>query len=168
MSDINTSSESHLRSLAKAFSWRILATLTTSVIAFFVNQNVQESTYIENLLVDQMILGMEEWLNLGVSVDEGSIRFKPVLLSQEEFLKVSSEWILPGQKIMLKPGQLGFTLCGIPVVYTMGQEEMVFVNYTDGKRAPFPGTSLPEDLSNLVFNRSDTISMIEVGLKEGA
>jgi len=104
---------------------------------------------------------------LGVSVHEGSIRFKPVLLSQDEFLKAGSEWILPGQKIMLNPGQLGFSLCGIPVVYTIGKKEVVIVKHSDGKRMPYPGASLPKDLSTLVFNRSDTISMIEVGIHQG-
>ncbi len=33
-------SDSHLRSLAKAFSWRIVATLTTSIIAFFVTGEI--------------------------------------------------------------------------------------------------------------------------------
>ena len=34
--DINGIHESRLRSLMKAFSWRIVATLTTATIAFFV------------------------------------------------------------------------------------------------------------------------------------
>jgi DNA polymerase-3 subunit epsilon/ATP-dependent DNA helicase DinG len=41
-----------------------------TVIAYFVNKNVQESTYVENLLIDQVILGDEEWLNLSTSVDD--------------------------------------------------------------------------------------------------
>jgi uncharacterized membrane protein len=32
--------ESHLRSILKAFSWRIVATLTTAVIAFFVTGDI--------------------------------------------------------------------------------------------------------------------------------
>lgn len=38
-----------------------------TIIAYFVSQNVQESTYVENLLVDAVIMGSEEWLNLSVS-----------------------------------------------------------------------------------------------------
>jgi uncharacterized membrane protein len=35
-----THKESHLRSLLKATSWRILATITTTVIAFFITGEV--------------------------------------------------------------------------------------------------------------------------------
>ena len=41
-----------------------------TVIAIFVNQNVEDSGYVESLLVDQVVLGMEEWMNLGVSAEE--------------------------------------------------------------------------------------------------
>ena len=38
--------DSHLRSLSKAFSWRIVATLTTAVIAYFVTGDVQAAMMI--------------------------------------------------------------------------------------------------------------------------
>ncbi|QQR83751.1 DEAD/DEAH box helicase [Candidatus Peregrinibacteria bacterium] len=38
-----------------------------TLVAYFTNQHVEETGYVENLLVDRMILGMEEWLNLGDS-----------------------------------------------------------------------------------------------------
>lgn len=43
---------------------------TFSVIALFVNRNVEDSGYIENLLVDKVIRGSDEWLNLSTSVDD--------------------------------------------------------------------------------------------------
>lgn len=41
-----------------------------SLIALFVNRNVPDSGYVENLLVDRTVLGMEEWMNLGYSAEE--------------------------------------------------------------------------------------------------
>ena len=38
--------DSHLRSLSKAFSWRVVATLTTAVIAYFVTGDVQAAVMI--------------------------------------------------------------------------------------------------------------------------
>ena len=38
-----------------------------NVIALFVNRNVQESAYIENLLIDRVIVASEEWINLSES-----------------------------------------------------------------------------------------------------
>lgn len=39
-------SDSHWRSLAKAFSWRIVATLTTSIIAYFVTGSLDTAAVI--------------------------------------------------------------------------------------------------------------------------
>jgi predicted DnaQ family exonuclease/DinG family helicase len=41
-----------------------------NVVALFVNRNVPESAYIENLLVDNVISANQEWLNLGESLSE--------------------------------------------------------------------------------------------------
>ena len=38
--------DSHLRSLSKAFSWRVVATLTTAVIAYLVTGDVQAAVMI--------------------------------------------------------------------------------------------------------------------------
>lgn len=57
-----------------------------TVIAYYVNQNVQDSSYIENLLVDQVILGMEEWLNLTVSVEESSRKVRVWLKELRDFV----------------------------------------------------------------------------------
>ena len=57
-----------------------------TVIAYFVNQNVQDSGYVENLLIDQVILGMEEWLNLSTSVDETCARLNFWLIELRKFL----------------------------------------------------------------------------------
>lgn len=41
-----------------------------SVVSLFVGRHVPESAYVENLLVDQAILGLEDWMNLGTSMEE--------------------------------------------------------------------------------------------------
>lgn len=48
---------SHLLSLAKAFSWRIVATLTTAIIAFFVTGEVDTAI---------LIGGIEFFLKIGI------------------------------------------------------------------------------------------------------
>jgi len=57
-----------------------------TVIALFVNQNVKDSSYVEHLLVDQVILGSEEWLNLGVSAEETMRRLKEWLRKLKDFV----------------------------------------------------------------------------------
>jgi len=41
--------ESHLRSLLKAFSWRIVATTTTGIIAFFITGDVMAAVTIGSI-----------------------------------------------------------------------------------------------------------------------
>jgi len=66
-----------------------------TVIAYFVNRNVQESTYIENLLVDQVILGMEEWMNLGESAEE---TLKKVQIWLKELRQFADALLLNGNE----------------------------------------------------------------------
>ncbi len=42
-------SDSHVRSLSKAFSWRIVATLTTSAIAYFVTGQIDTAVAIGSI-----------------------------------------------------------------------------------------------------------------------
>jgi hypothetical protein len=95
-------------------------------------------------------------------VKNGRLQFDPALLSEDEFIQVREKWALPAQTITLDPGQLGFSLCGIPVIYTRGNEKEVTVEFQDGIRKRFPGTSISEEISALVFDRSNRISRIEV------
>jgi hypothetical protein len=99
---------------------------------------------------------------LGVDVIDGRLQFDPDLLPAGEFIQAKQEWSLPGNKITLGPGQLGFTVCGIPVIYTRGEQKELSVEFQDGKTERFPGTKLPADISNQVFKRSTAISRIEV------
>ena len=41
-----------------------------NVVALFVNRNVPDSGYIENLLVDKIVTATEEWVNIGESLDD--------------------------------------------------------------------------------------------------
>jgi len=45
-----------------------------NVVALFVNRNVPDSGYIENLLVDQIISATEEWINIGESLTDVSLK----------------------------------------------------------------------------------------------
>jgi len=57
-----------------------------SIVALFVNRNVSDSGYIEKLLIDRVILGTSEWLNLSSSVDDVSHRL--------------NEWIKPLRSLL--------------------------------------------------------------------
>lgn len=58
-----------------------------TIIAYFVGRNVKESSYVENLLVDPVILGMEEWLNLVSSVEEVAQQVRRFLKGTKDFVE---------------------------------------------------------------------------------
>ena len=49
MSEAGAVRDSHIRSLAKAFSWRIVATLTTSIIAWIVTGELDTAVVIGSI-----------------------------------------------------------------------------------------------------------------------
>ncbi len=102
---------------------------------------------------------------LGVSVEKGCIAFNPVLLSDSEFLSTREECTLSGQHISLSPGQLGFTMCGIPVIYSRAKEAQILVEYRDGERVTIPGHILSAELSSLILKRSGSLSRILVNVQ---
>ncbi len=56
-----------------------------SVIAMFVNRNVPDSGYVENLLVDRIILGTEEWMNLTETSETFSKKLNAWLKKLKDF-----------------------------------------------------------------------------------
>lgn len=56
-STLVTTKDSHLRSILKAFSWRIIATLTTALIAYFVTGEIVTAITIG---------GIEFFLKMGI------------------------------------------------------------------------------------------------------
>ncbi len=83
------------KTLKKADSLKEAVDNLFTVIALFVNRNVKDSGYIENLLVDQTILGSEEWLNLSVSSDETLRRIADWLKDLKDFVDL---WGLNGNE----------------------------------------------------------------------
>ncbi len=104
---------------------------------------------------------------LGIGVVDGRLSFDPVLLSQDEFLQENEEWSPGDERIGLEAGELGFTLCGIPVIYHIGEKREILVEYRDGKRERVEGSTLPSEVSSIVFSRSPALSRIRVQFPPG-
>ena len=107
---------------------------------------------------------------LGVSICEGSIHFKPQLLRKEEFLTTPAVFTcsdLAGrvQKIRLKAGTLAFTYCQVPVVYQLTEKPLLKIAFADGRRQHRVAPILDEKNSRGIFERTGTIKSIVVGVK---
>ena len=110
------------------------------------------------------------WGELGVQVDGGRVRFRPLLLDPAEFLTEPRRWApladddeTEGE---LDAGTLGFTYCGVPVVYRL-VDGAPRITIQSGGRAPetIAGDSLDRDRSRTVFARAGQITRIDVDVR---
>ncbi|MBN2170100.1 MAG: hypothetical protein JW819_02125 [Candidatus Krumholzibacteriota bacterium] len=118
--------------------------------------------------VKEMILA--RFGELGIRVEGGAVRFRPVLLEAGEFLARPAEFRyvdVAGQERMipLPAGSLAFTLCQVPVIYerTAG-EPRIRVAFADGASEERAGNTLDARSSTGLFSRSGRIARLEVGI----
>ena len=103
---------------------------------------------------------------LGVKIDDGKISFDTSLLNFNEMLKTQEEFRFVGlngneQSIELRANQLAFTICQVPIVYTVGKSEELRISYNDGTLKEMKCCALDKETSTLVFARSGEIKRIE-------
>jgi len=93
---------------------------------------------------------------MGVIVRGGCITFDPVLLRTQEFLSEASDLRyvdVEGEErsVPIAPGQLGFTLCQVPVAIQLGAETSITVALKNGPDSVFLTDQLSEEFSNAIF-----------------
>lgn len=104
---------------------------------------------------------------LGVHVKDGELCFTPVLIKRTEFLDQKKTWALPNELIELEKDQLAFTIASVPVIYTLGHEEMITINLKNGDAYKFEKLSkLDKTMSQKLFNREGLIEKISVTVNE--
>jgi hypothetical protein len=104
---------------------------------------------------------------LGVEVRQGVLHFHPTLLSKREVLAEPAEfrWFdLSGaeQRKTLQPGELGFTVCQVPVTYRVGIKHGVEVRWTSGASEMCDGDSLHTRASRAVLGRTGEVREVVV------
>jgi hypothetical protein len=108
---------------------------------------------------------------LGVSVNEGKLRFNPVMLRQNEFLSeeaifnyidVSNE----KREERLYPGMLAFTYCQVPVIYRLNEKDSITIVDAKGHSSKMDGDTLDEESSAALFNRTATIEKVVVDINQ--
>lgn len=99
---------------------------------------------------------------LGVSVTGGEVVLRSALVAAPEWLPEAAELSLPGRAgVSLERGQLGFTLCGVPVIYRSPAEQ-IRVELDSGEVIE-AALSLPRGLTRQLFARDGSIRKIVVG-----
>jgi len=108
---------------------------------------------------------------LGVSVFEGQIQFKPSLLRKTEFLSKDKVFKYVDvnfnkQSLQLNEGYLAFTYCQIPVVYKLGMTNGMTLKMKDGEEVHLSTTSLDSKTSAEIFARRSSVLKITVEVTE--
>jgi hypothetical protein len=108
---------------------------------------------------------------MGVVVRDGCVSFQPHLLRKQTFLidKEHFEYItIKGESasLALKPGQLAFTFCQTPVIYTLSVKDQIVIHYQNGAKTESADIQLTREASSQIFRRSGEIVRIEVCIDE--
>jgi hypothetical protein len=106
---------------------------------------------------------------LGVRMSQGRVNFKPGHLRQDEFHGEAQSWRIPGRggdrTIELPPRALAFTLCGVPVIYRLGDKSCLRVHLPGGQTVDFPEPVLDREWSQALFARDGAIARIVVDIE---
>ncbi len=94
---------------------------------------------------------ISRYIELGIRIENGRLCFKPVLLRKKEFIE--------DEKGIRK---LGFTICGTPVWYIIGEKLSLKIFYKSGNVASSVDAELNRAQSQEVFSRSGLIKNIDV------
>ncbi|MGL2993430.1 hypothetical protein [Flavobacterium sp. TSSA_36] len=107
---------------------------------------------------------------LGVTVEEGVLFFQPTFLDKNQFLQEAEAVLFYDSSslpytLTLSPKSLAFTVCNVPVIYQLGDENFLEVKCNDGKVECIHSASLGKEWSQEIFQRTGAIHSITVHLK---
>jgi len=108
---------------------------------------------------------------LGVIMKEGKLQFRPNLLQRSEFLVHDNEvtFIMVDsseRNVKLPVGSLAFSVCQVPVVYTISAANQIELQYANGSNKVLETLELDHVNSTSIFLRTGEILQITVGLTE--
>ena len=112
-----------------------------------------------------------KWSELGVNVNNGKIGFDPCLLLKSEFLTEAVQLNfndINGQQIEinLDKGQLFFSFCQVPVIYTCSDKFEINVVWDDDDFIVIPGNCLDTDISEMIFHRTGAVKKLVVSIDQ--
>ena len=111
-------------------------------------------------------------MELGLSVKGGTICFKPFILRKSEFLSASdslSYFDISGEQrlVNLQAGQLGFTYCQVPVIYSLAAETSIVISFADGSEKAIAADAIDAQTSLAIFDKTGEVVKIQVALQPG-
>src|SRR5690606_10997980 len=102
---------------------------------------------------------ISRFFELGVSVKDGQITFKPIILKKDEFIKPGTA----GSHDQKYP-HIYFTYCSVPVIYLLDNEDGIEL-IRNGNTQKISGNKIDKAYSHSIFNREGSISKVVVHIK---
>jgi CRISPR/Cas system endoribonuclease Cas6 (RAMP superfamily) len=103
---------------------------------------------------------INRFFELGMSVHEGLLTIRPVILNKDKFIQPDSTL----QSVFTSP-YLSFSYCSVSFVFLLDGNSGIDIHYQDRNAETIKGYSLSPVQSQAVFNRDPTIQKIIVHLK---
>ncbi len=108
---------------------------------------------------------------LGVTMKEGKFVFKPSLLHKNEFLlsETQTTFVLVNgntKTLKLEPNSLAFSICQVPVVYTLSTANKIEVLYANGTVELVTSSELSKEVSDKIFQRTNEVAQLKVFITE--
>ncbi len=106
---------------------------------------------------------------LGIRIESGKVQFDTSLMNKDEFLNKDASFGylatdgVPGH-IHVSANQLAFTLCQVPVVYSVADRQEIEVVFDGDKVLKIEGSTLDSNTSALIFSRSGEIKQLKVSV----
>jgi hypothetical protein len=110
---------------------------------------------------------------LGVQVEGGMVRFRPVLLRRAEFLQETTPYDFVGiagdrRRLEVPAGALAFSFCQVPIIYNSRPAgASIHVHRDQGKSLRLDGDQLDAATSQALLARTGGITRIDVDVPEG-
>ena len=106
-------------------------------------------------------------MELGVRIEDGTIRFAPTLLPASEWTTSPIEWTIPDgdgdRRVSIPANGLGFQFVGVPVVYRLGDgPARIVLHRADGTSTEHPGDRLDAKISRELLSRDHAWSHLVV------
>jgi hypothetical protein len=108
---------------------------------------------------------------VNIALNEGKLEFQPTLLHRNEFLIDGNEVNFitvdgTDKKIQLEKGSLAFSVCQVPVIYTIAASNQMEIQYNNGTSITLDSLALDANESQKIFGRKGEISLIKIHLTE--
>ena len=108
---------------------------------------------------------------LGVFFKDGLLVFNPCMLRKNEFLEEKRTFNYidatgNDSSVQIHEGQLVFTFCQVPVIYSISNEYKTVASLNDGTEMSFNQLGLDHTISKEVFKRSRKVEYITVHIKD--